>query len=328
MNRVETEPLLSICCLTYNHAPYLRRAFDGILKQKVNFVYEVLVGEDFSTDDSRKIIDEYVSRYPNLFIVIYRDHNVGTRKNLAEVMGLAKGEYVILLETDDYWTDPLKLQKQVDVLKSDSSIIAVTHPCKMVGLNDELLPLEYPSKKSGVYSLKDYRKDILPGQTATMMYRNYHRFNLLDKSLTENPLRAKGPGDRRKMFMLASYGKIVVLPEVMSCYRFVRGQGSSFSATNKFDFSNTICYYKEFVEYAKKNGLNADSVYTAEALYMRSLWIAFLHRQFQLVDFKKMFREYANIKYKVKTTLFVARFYIVEIVNKFLKEKCFFNKIR
>lgn len=316
---VETEPILSICCLTFNHAPYLRRALDGIIMQKVDFIYEVIIGDDFSTDDSRKIINEYNLKYPNIFKVIYREKNVGVRKNLEEVMGMANGKYVILLETDDYWIDPLKLQKQVDLLNSDPGIIAVTHPCKMVGAKDEPLPLEYPSIKKGFYSLKEYRKDILPGQTATMMYRNYHKFNILDKSLTENPKRAKGPGDRRKMFMLASYGKIFALPEEMSCYRFVKNQGSSFTATNKFDFFNTICYYKEFVDYAKKNRLNEDSIYTAEALYMRSLWIAFLHRQFQLVGLKKMIKEYIGINNKIKTTLFVVLFYFNELRNFFKK---------
>ena len=76
------ENLVSVICITYNHEPYLRRALDGVLMQKVNFSLQVIIAEDCSTDNSREIIDEYCHKYTGVFEVIYREKNVGPKKNL------------------------------------------------------------------------------------------------------------------------------------------------------------------------------------------------------------------------------------------------------
>lgn len=316
-NNIETknyhECMVSIICITYNHAPYLRRALDGVLMQKVNFPIQVIIAEDCSTDNSREIIDEYCIRYPDYFEVIYREKNVGPRQNLKEAKELAGGKYLIYLETDDCWTDPKKLQMQVDWLESHPDTVAVTHRCRMIGHNDEVLDVEYPAIEKGYYKWSDYLNDVMPGQTTSMLVRNYYKYPFFDSSLTDNPDRAKGPGDRRRYFMLMNQGEIYCLDLCMSDYRFVQNQGTSFSATNRSSIKNDILYYKEFVQYCQKINAKKDADKVAEALYMRAIWIAFLHRE--EINLKQLMREYANCKYKIHDTTIVIRFYFRRLLR-------------
>ena len=118
---IENTPLVSICTITYNHAPYIRQCLDGILKQKTLFSFEILIHDDASTDDTANIIREYEARYPNVIQPIYQTENQYS-KGISFISKFnferARGKYIAMCEGDDYWTDPLKLQKQVDFLEN------------------------------------------------------------------------------------------------------------------------------------------------------------------------------------------------------------------
>ena len=116
-----SEILVSISCITYNHARFLRRCFDGFLSQVTNFNYEILVHDDCSTDGTIEIIKEFSNKYPELIKPIFEDEN---QFSLGKPIGTsvwnlprAKGKYIAICEGDDYWTDSYKLQKQVDFLE-------------------------------------------------------------------------------------------------------------------------------------------------------------------------------------------------------------------
>lgn len=317
MNNNQEEIMVSVCCATYNHQKYLPKALDGILMQKVNFPIEVIIAEDCSTDDSRKVIDEYDRNNPGKFKIIYRDHNVGAEKNFNDAYKTAKGKYMIILETDDYWTDPMKLQIQFDFLEHHPDVIATTHLCEMVDENCNLLPMKYPSIKKGFYTLKDYRNDIMPGQTTTMMFRNYYRDNIFDYSLLTNPNKVNGPGDRRRYFILASRGKIYCLPKVMSAYRFVMKSGSSFSAGNSFNnnLNVKIEYYREFVDYSLKCGLSKEAYYTAVLLHTRAILLALLHRKKTGISIKKTYQLLKNSNYKLQGIAFTLKYLTKKVLG-------------
>ena len=121
---------VSIICEVYNHEKYLRRCLDGFINQNVNFNYEVLINDDASTDESSLIIKEYVEKYPNIFVPTYQKENLyryGVRSWIDIQLPLAKGEYIAFCEGDDYWIDPMKLQKQVDFLDSHISYSVTFH---------------------------------------------------------------------------------------------------------------------------------------------------------------------------------------------------------
>lgn len=113
------EIMVSVFMMTYNHENYIAQALDSILMQKINFGYEIIVGEDCSTDRTREIILSYAQRKPDLFKLILHNHNVGATANQNAVLKACMGKYIAICEGDDYWTDPYKLQKQVDFLEAN-----------------------------------------------------------------------------------------------------------------------------------------------------------------------------------------------------------------
>ena len=120
-------PLVSIRCLVYNHEPYLRQCLDGFVMQQTTFPYEAIIHDDASTDGSATIIREYTDKYPDIIKPIYETDNQYCKHDgsLARIMDAAmnpNSKYVALCEGDDYWTDPNKLQMQVDVMEADEQI--------------------------------------------------------------------------------------------------------------------------------------------------------------------------------------------------------------
>lgn len=123
-------PLVSISCTTYNHAPYIRKCLDGFLMQQCDFEYEILVHDDASTDGTQKIIKEYQGKYPEIIKPIFQTENQyskGIRGLIARFnLPRARGKYIALCEGDDYWIDPLKLKKQVDFLERNEDYVLTT----------------------------------------------------------------------------------------------------------------------------------------------------------------------------------------------------------
>ena len=113
------EVMVSVCMITYNHEKFIGDAIEGVLMQKTNFPIELIIGEDCSTDNTRKIVLEYADKYPNIIRPLLPEKNLGMMNNFIVTMQTATGKYIALCEGDDYWTDPYKLQKQVDFLEGN-----------------------------------------------------------------------------------------------------------------------------------------------------------------------------------------------------------------
>ena len=112
--------LISICCTTYNHEQYIGNAIEGFLMQKTKFPFEIIIHDDASQDNTAKIIKKYANQFPNLIVPILQKENKYSKKEKVlqkYVLPKARGEYIALCEGDDYWTDPDKLQKQIDTMK-------------------------------------------------------------------------------------------------------------------------------------------------------------------------------------------------------------------
>ncbi len=108
-----TKPIASIKVLTYNHEKFIGRCLDSLLKQKTEYPYEIVVGDDGSADGTRDILLEYQSRYPHKVVPVISETNKGSLHNSFKVTWATKGKYQLVCDGDDYWIDPLKLQKQV-----------------------------------------------------------------------------------------------------------------------------------------------------------------------------------------------------------------------
>lgn len=131
------KPLVAIHCLVYNHEPYLRDCFEGFVMQQTNFPFVAIVHEDVSTDGSAAIIREYAVKYPDIIKPIYETENQYSKHDgslervMNETIAATKAKYVAMCEGDDYWTDPLKLQKQVDFLEANPEYSMCFHGAKI-----------------------------------------------------------------------------------------------------------------------------------------------------------------------------------------------------
>ena len=134
---------VSIAMITYNHERFLKEALDSILCQKTNFPFEVVIGEDCSMDNTRKIVQEYEEKYPDIIKPLYHKKNKGMIGNVYEVLMNCTGEYIAFLEGDDYWTDINKLQKQVDFLDVNKDYFMVAHECSMVDIEGKEIEKNY-----------------------------------------------------------------------------------------------------------------------------------------------------------------------------------------
>ncbi len=111
-------PVVSVHMITYNHEPYIREAIEGVMMQKTDFEFELVIGEDCSQDKTREICFEYQKKYPDKIRVLWWHENVSVfGGNARRVTAHCRGEFIAFCEGDDYWIDPLKLQKQVDVMR-------------------------------------------------------------------------------------------------------------------------------------------------------------------------------------------------------------------
>lgn len=136
----DQKPLVSVVSTTYNHEPYIRDCLEGFLMQKTNFPVEVIIHDDASTDHTADIIREYYEKRPDLFhVIIERENQYSQHINISiPLYEQAQGKYIALCEGDDYWTDPLKLQKQFDFMESHPDCSLCFHNVlqKTEGIND------------------------------------------------------------------------------------------------------------------------------------------------------------------------------------------------
>lgn len=214
------EPLVSICCITYNHENYISDAIESFLLQKTIFPFEIIVGEDCSIDNTREIVEKYKNKYPNLIKVIVSNTNVGMNKNFIRTLNECSGKYIALCEGDDYWTDPKKLQIQVDEMQKYPQIGLSFHLSSAVdNLNNIVTPELYSGNK--IYNLEDIiTGDFHLVQTNTIVFRKEKLHNLDYKLLSRSPV-----GDVWiRVCALMPYGALFI-NRIMGCYR-VLSQGS------------------------------------------------------------------------------------------------------
>ena len=298
----DNNPLVSIVVLTYGHEKYIQRTLDSILMQKVNFELEIIVGEDCSPDKTRDILKEYERQYPEKFIMIYRDRNVGAHRNEQDLFKRCRGKYIAFLEGDDFWTSNQKLQSQIDYMESHENCIATAHRVEVVNELGVRIDERYPECHDSFYTFKHYKQGLLPGQSGSIVSRNIYNNTQYDTTILadENLL----PGDRVTIFVLATYGKIYCFPDIMSAYRHVTTSGSSYSATKdkKIEPMKKINYYYTLMRYAQRNKVNNEATKTADSLYF---WVVIRSLGNKNINLKFVQKAFMEIDYKGPAMLFV-----------------------
>jgi glycosyltransferase involved in cell wall biosynthesis len=162
-------PKVSVIVITYNQKDFIRQTLDGVMTQETDFPFEILVGDDCSTDGTTDILREYGDKI-KLFI---RQKNLGASYNIYDLIMKVKGEYIAVCEGDDYWIDPLKLQKQVNYLDKHREYIGCCHKFNTVNERNEKIHKRLSwIKHKKVFSLKDFGGINMPSQISSFVFRN------------------------------------------------------------------------------------------------------------------------------------------------------------
>lgn len=203
------KPLVSVCLITYNQEKFIRETLDGILMQKTDFHVEVVIGEDCSTDSTRLICDEYISKFPDKIRSLYHTKNVGMAQNWILTMKACKGKYIAICEGDDYWTDPLKLQKQADLMEAHPEYSMCAH-------NADILEYGNLKKLPPINSTELDINDIIQKDwgimTASIMFRS-------DELAIPEWYGEIKNCDYALQLLMGTKGKMGILPDIMSVYR-------------------------------------------------------------------------------------------------------------
>jgi len=204
--------VLSVCLITYNHGAYIRQAIEGVLMQKVNFSWELVIADDCSKDDTRKILLEYKEKYPEKIHLILQDKNVGPMKNWIDLISYPTSKYIAYFEGDDYWIDDLKLQKQVDFFEKNPEFSLSFHNVEVANMI-EGYNYTYPTPPKEVLTVKDMLfKHYIP--SCSIMF-------VREKLTIPFPqwFVSCKMGDIPMELMLADQGKVKYFPEKMGLYR-------------------------------------------------------------------------------------------------------------
>lgn len=218
------EPLVSVNMITYNHEPYIRKAIDCVLAQKTNFPFELVIGEDCSTDGTRKIVFDYAGRYPGIIRLITSEQNVGMMKNAYRTGQACRGKYVAFCEGDDYWQRDDKLQMQADYLEGHLECSLICSDYDILYENTGKRITHYNRKhRFDPGAINDF-KYILRGsggiQTCTVMARK----DLIVKAIENNAeiFKSDKPqpcGDLPLWTALVRLGPIYYLDDSLATYR-------------------------------------------------------------------------------------------------------------
>jgi len=199
--------------ITYGHEKYIRQAIESILTQECNFNYELIVANDCSPDLTDEIINEIIRNNPkgNLIKYVNRSQNIGMQLNYIDAYQNCKGKYIATCEGDDYWTDPLKLQKQVDFLEGNPEYAISFH--KVDVLQDGIIKEDtITAKVPETTTIKDLARGNYI-HTCSVVYRN-NLFAELPEYFKESPV-----GDYFLHLLNARFGMIKCFEETMGVYR-------------------------------------------------------------------------------------------------------------
>ena len=301
----EQQILVAIHCLVYNHEPYLRDCFEGFVKQKTNFRFVAIVHDDVSTDGSAAIIREYTEKYPEIFRPIYETENQYSKHDgsleriMNEAIDATGAKYVAMCEGDDYWTDPHKLQKQVDFLEAHPDYSMCCHGADVLNQTSRNIDCACEHMTTREY----FPDDAFPTwqiPTASIIYRR--------EIVDQYTIVRQGDffaGDVVLILKCMHVGRVWGLADHMSVYRM--NQGGVTSIVNTFEVKmNQSKHYEALIDNFPKINSDYCHRYIAMVHYtnfrrngnVKSLLIALKHKPSYV--FGKMLR----LKSKPRNDLF------------------------
>jgi glycosyltransferase involved in cell wall biosynthesis len=225
-------PMVSVTMITYNHENYISQAIEGVLMQKTNFCVKLVIGEDCSSDSTREIVSKYQMLYPDRIILKLPEINLGVTFNSLSNKFLCTGKYIAECEGDDYWTDPLKLQKQVDFLENNQNYILHYHNCIEIINNLELQKYWSIRHRSDFsFNFRDSIKEKMGYNLSMVFRRDYISHDLLALSY-----KAYYPDWSLELYLLSSGLLGYYTSEYMGAYRHHDGGFTKMNPQSEMKF--------------------------------------------------------------------------------------------
>lgn len=210
--KVSSSTLVSVCLITYNHAKFIGQAMESVLSQKLDFAWELIVADDCSTDGTTKILIDYQRKFPKYIRLILQKKNVGAAQNWLDLMNAARSKYIAYLDGDDFWTDPMKLKKQVRFLEKNPRYAGCYHNTLVVHEDQSIPPHLFRRKMRRVISVENTFSKTAPFHTSSFVFRR-------ETLSMPDWLRHVKSGDIAWFSIVASRGLLRRVGEVASVYR-------------------------------------------------------------------------------------------------------------
>ena len=241
------KPLLSICCITYNHEKYIADALESFLMQETTFPYEIIVHDDASTDKTADIIKEYEKKYPNKIKPIYQKENQfskGKKITFECVIPHVTGSYIAFCEGDDYWSDKNKIQKQIEFLEIEKECSSCFHGVEVANTDKKpigryLGPVGRGSKE---YAMRDnIRGGVL--HISSLVIRS----DTLVDCIPEWAFKSRH-GDYALAIIASANGKVYYIDEIMSVHRVGVENSMMTNLRKNYSKANDIAYHKQRIK--------------------------------------------------------------------------------
>ena len=265
---MDNKLLDSICTITYNQEKFIAKAIEGVVSQKCDFKFEMVIGEDGSTDKTREIIQSYADKYPDIIVPLFAVKNEGAKANAAKSLMACKGKYIAFLEGDDYWTDPYKLQKQFNFMEANPEYSMCFTRVNVVDENDNEAHDPYPVLTKEDFTIEDIIKAervFIP--TPTLFFRNA----VIPKPLPKFYVEARS-GDIAMHLLLCDVGKARCLPGKTGIYREHPG---GITKTEKAKAEGVKQLFQLFINFNEYSGYKYDKLIRQRLSQMSKIKLIF-----------------------------------------------------
>lgn len=328
---VNDQPLVSVLVVTYNQEEYISQTIESLLDQDCQFKYEILIGEDCSTDKTREICQSYEKKYPEIVKLFLNDENKGFIKNYFSLFRHVRGKYIADCGGDDYWISTEKLRKQVEILESHPDI-------SLVYGNWQVLNEKEKKQRNNLAEItKDWFDKDFYGKTAVRNYLNYKvmprvvlstscfRSDWLKKSMVNNNEIFFGDGvvceDLPISMALLMNGPFYLMKEELMVYRLLENSVSHSQNREKYLKEFAWKVFLQTVNLAKTLGLNSNEIKP----YLKSVFPEFVLNAFisgdkqWLDDFCKVSIEFNIVPgIKQKLLMFIMRSNFLEVIGRYV----------
>ncbi len=229
---IKTNPLISVCVITYNHEKYIAETIEAILQQKTKDSYEIIIGEDKSTDNTKNICENYKKKNPSIIKLLKNKSNLGLVKNWVKTIQNCNGKYIAFCDGDDYWIDPSKLQKQVDFLEANPEYGMVCTNYHKYYQKDKKLVKNVLSKNINEIFYDEFLLDRSTIATSTIVVLR-DLFIKYQENIGLNKIYEWDVEDTPLLLFILRFSKIKVLNESTAVYRILDNSACNFTDLHK-----------------------------------------------------------------------------------------------